>query len=177
MICSRCLKVLNNELRATGAEVIEIKLGKIIVRYKPEKISYSLINKIIIDNEFEIIWDNETILAEQTKRWVINYIWNIDSKETLSNFLVRNSSKGYNRLSKNFSKTFGKTIERYSLLLKVERVKELIENSKLNFSEIAFALGYQNLSSLSRQFKKETGMTLKDYQSLDKGMRIPIDII
>jgi YesN/AraC family two-component response regulator len=177
MICSRCLKVLNNELKATGAEVIEIQLGKISVRYNPEKMSRSVINKIIVDNEFEIIWDNETILAEQTKRWVINYIWNSDSKETLSDFLVRNSSKDYNRLSKNFSKNFGKTIERYSLLLKVERVKELIESSKLNFSEIAFALGYQNLSSLSRQFKKETGMTLKDYQSLEKGTRIPIDKI
>jgi AraC-like DNA-binding protein len=53
----------------------------------------------------------------------------------------------------------------------------LIENGELSFSETAYAMGYQNLSALSRQFKRETGMTLKEYKNLDKGMRIPIDKI
>ncbi|MEO6904064.1 MAG: AraC family transcriptional regulator [Bacteroidia bacterium] len=91
--------------------------------------------------------------------------------------MVKNLNKNYNLLSKNFSKAFGKTIERYCLLLKVERVKEFIENNNLDFSEIAFELGYQNLSALSSQFKKETGMTLKDYQKLGITKRIPIDKI
>ncbi len=177
MICSRCLKVLNNELRTIRAEVIEIQLGKIVIKYNPKKISRSLINRIIEENEFEIIWDKESILAEQTKRWAINYIWNSNHDETLSDYLVKKINKNYDLLSKNFSKTFGKTIERYSILLKMERTKELIENGELSFSEIAYAMGYQNLSALSRQFKRETGMTLKNYKKLDKGRRIPIDKI
>ncbi len=177
MICGRCLKVLNNELRATGAEVVEIQLGKVVISYSPNKISQSLIDKIIQENEFEILWDKESILAEQTKRWVINYIWNTNHDETLSDYLVEKVNKNYDLLSKNFSKIFGKTIERYSILLKIERVKELIENGELSFSETAYAMGYQNLSALSRQFKRETGMTLKEYKNLDKGMRIPIDKI
>ncbi len=177
MICGRCLKVLNNELRATGAEVVEIQLGKVVISYSPNKISHSLIDKIIQENEFEILWDKESILAEQTKRWVINYIWNTKHDETLSDYLVEKVNKNYDLLSKNFSKIFGKTIERYSILLKIERVKELIENGELSFSETAYAMGYQNLSALSRQFKRETGMTLKEYKNLDKGMRIPIDKI
>lgn len=177
MICGRCLKVLNNELRATGAEVVEIQLGKVVISYSPNKISHSLIDKIIQENEFEILWDKESILAEQTKRWVINYIWNTNHDETLSDYLVEKVNKNYDLLSKNFSKIFGKTIERYSILLKIERVKELIENGELSFSETAYAMGYQNLSALSRQFKRETGMTLKEYKNLDKGMRIPIDKI
>ena len=177
MICSRCLKVLNNELRATGAKVVEIQLGKIVIRFNPEKIDRSLIDKIIRENEFEILWDKDSILAEQTKRWVINYIWNTDHNENLSDFLVKKGNKNYDLLSKNFSKIFGKTIERYSILLKIERVKELVENGELSFSEMAYAMGYQNLSALSRQFKRETGMTLKEYKNLDKGMRIPIDKI
>jgi|TARA_R110000782_G_scaffold270482_1_gene371735 AraC-like DNA-binding protein len=177
MICGRCLKVLNNELRATGAEVVEIQLGKVVISYSPNKISHSLIDKIIQENEFEILWDKESILTEQTKRWVINYIWNTNHDETLSDYLVEKVNKNYDLLSKNFSKIFGKTIERYSILLKIERVKELIENGELSFSETAYAMGYQNLSALSRQFKRETGMTLKEYKNLDKGMRIPIDKI
>ena len=177
MICSRCLKVLNNELRATGAEVVEIQLGKVVISYNPNKIIRSLVDKIIQENEFEILWDKESILAEQTKRWVINYIWNTNHDETLSDYLVEKVNKNYDLLSKNFSKIYGKTIERYSILLKVERVKELIENGELSFSEIAYAMGYQNLSALSRQFKRETGMMLKNYKKLDKGKRIPIDKI
>jgi copper chaperone CopZ len=33
MICSRCLKVLRNELKATGAKVIKIQLGTIVIEY------------------------------------------------------------------------------------------------------------------------------------------------
>ena len=175
MICSRCLKVLNSELKATGAEILEIKLGKIIIRFNPEKISYSLIEKIIQENEFEILWDKQYVLAEQTKRWIITYLWNTEQQENLSNYLTKRSAKSYDVLSKNFSKTYGKTIERYCILLKIERVKELIENEELNFTEITYLMGYQNLSALSRQFKRETGMTLKEYKNLGISQRIPID--
>lgn len=177
MICSRCLKVLNTELKATGAEVVEIQLGKIVIRYNPDKIDKSLIKQIIQVNEFEIIWDKESILAERTKRWVINYLWNTDQHEKLSDYLAKKLNSNYDSLSKTFSKTFGKTIERYSILLKVERTKELIENGEWSFSEIAYAMGYQNPSALSRQFKLETGMTMKEYKNLGISKRIPIDKI
>lgn len=177
MICSRCLKVLNNELRETGAEVLDIQLGEVTIKYNPNKINHSMITKIIHENEFEIIWNEDNVLAEQTKRWIINYIWNTDLKENLSEFLVEKLNKNYTYLSKNFSNVYGKTIERYCLKLKIERVKEFIENERLSFSEIAFRIGYQNASALSKQFKKETGMTMKDYKNLDAGKRIPIDKI
>ncbi len=175
MICSRCLKVLNTELKATGAEILEITLGKIEIRFNPEKISHALIEKIIQENEFEILWDKQSVLAEQTKRWIITYLWNTEQQENLSNYLTKRSAKSYDVLSKNFSKTYGKTIERYCILLKIERVKELIENEELNFTEITYLMGYQNLSALSRQFKRETGMTLKEYKNLGISQRIPID--
>jgi len=177
MICSRCLKVLNTELKATGAEVVEIQLGKIVIRYDPAKIDKSLIKRIIQENEFEIIWDKESILAEQTKRWVINYLWSTEQEEKLSDYLINKLNTNYDSLSRTFSKTFGKTIERYSILLKMERTKELIENGELSFSEIAYAMGYQNPSALSRQFKTETGMTMKEYKNLGISRRIPIDKI
>jgi len=177
MICSRCLKVLNTELKGTGAEVVDIHLGKIVVRYDPEKIKKSLIKQTIEENDFKIIWDKESILAEQIKRWVINYIWNTDHQENLSDYLAKKLNSNYDYLSKMFSKTFGKTIERYSILLKMERTKEFIENGDLSFSEITYALGYQNPSALSRLFKRETAMTLKEYKNLGVSRRIPIDKI
>mgnify|MGYP000568970862 CR=1 FL=1 len=55
MICSRCLKVLNNEFSATGAKVVDIQLGKVVINYSPKKINRSIIEQIIVGNEFEII--------------------------------------------------------------------------------------------------------------------------
>lgn len=177
MICNRCLKVLSNELKATGVKIIEIQLGRIVIEYEPNKLSRSLIEEIIHDNEFEIIWDKESILAEQTKHWVINYLWNTNQEETLSDYLIHQINTHYGTLSKNFSKTFGITIERFTILLKVERTKELIENGELNFSEIAYLIGYRNPSALSRIFKRETGMTLKEYKNIGVYGRIPLDRI
>ena len=177
MICSRCLKVLNDELRQAGAEIVEIELGRVVITYTPDKICRSHIEQVIRENEFNIIWDRQTLLAEQTKRWVINYIWNTNLEQKLSTFIAEKMEVNYESLSKNFSKVFGKTIERYGLLLKIERAKELVEYGEMNLSEIAYNLGYQNPSALSRQFKKETGMSLREYQKLGVTRRIPIDKI
>lgn len=177
MICSRCLKVLSDELKQTGAEIKEIELGRVVINFDPQKIRRSNIERVIRENEFSLIWDKETLLAEQTKRWVINYIWNTNLEQKLSRFIAEKMEANYESLSRNFSKVFGKTIERYSLLLKIERAKELVEYGDMNLSEIAYSLGYQNPSALSKQFKKETGMSLREYQKLGITIRIPIDKI
>jgi AraC-like DNA-binding protein len=91
--------------------------------------------------------------------------------------LAEKFDKSYESISKNFSSVYGKTIERYRILVLMERIKELIENDELDFQEIAHLAGYQNLSALSRQFKRETGLTLKAYKMLDQSKRIPIDKI
>ncbi len=177
MICSRCIKVLKMEFKTIGVEVIDIHLGEIIVRYNPHKITLTMISQLIKENEFELISDEQDILSEQIKILIIEWIWNTKQGTTLSNFLTKKIGKNYSLLSKIFSKRFGKTIERYGIILKMERAKESIESGQLSFSQIAYSLGYQNLSALSRQFKRETGLTLKDYKKLDVGNRIALDKI
>ena len=177
MICSRCLKVLSVELKATGAKVTDIELGRVVVEYDPIKIDRSVISRIIYTNEFEIIVDKETLLAEQTKRWIINFVWSTDLTENLSDYLVEKLGVSYQKLSKNFSKIVGKTLERHAITIKVERIKEYLELDQMTGSEIAFMLGYKNISALSRQFKKETGMTLTEYRASGKSDRTPLDLI
>lgn len=177
MICSRCVKVLKSDFAANGIEVLEVELGRIKLDYNPAKIGISLIEKILIENEFEVIHDQSEILAEKTKKWIINFIWETENAGKLSSFLSVKLKVNYSALSKNFSKQFGKTIERYSTLLKIERVKELIDTGKYNFSEISLLLGYQNQSALSRQFKRETGLSMQEYRLNKSSKRIPLDRI
>ncbi|MEP7107155.1 MAG: AraC family transcriptional regulator [Ferruginibacter sp.] len=51
------------------------------------------------------------------------------------------------------------TIEKYIINQKIEKVKALIIYDQLSLSVIAFKLGYGNVSHLSNQFKKVTGLT------------------
>ena len=76
MICSRCVKVLTIELRNTGAEILEIQLGRIVIKYDSKLISRTKIIDSICENDFEIIKDPRLILSEQIKKWVIYYVWN-----------------------------------------------------------------------------------------------------
>lgn len=177
MICSRCIKVLKQELNAVGASVIDIRLGMVNVQYNPHEVNRSILDEIINSNEFDEIKDDKLLLAEETKRWVFNYVWETLPKTTLKTYLLNHINRNYYDLSKNFSQIFSKTIERYCVELKIERAKELIEDKGKTFTEIAYVLGYNNLSAMSRQFKLETGLTMNQYKSLGISKRIPIDKI
>lgn len=178
MICSRCIKVLHDELVKAGAKIMEIDLGRMLIEYNPIEIHHSYIERVIQENDFELIKNKETLLAEKAKIWVINYIWNSNLDQKLSEYILEKMQiRSYEKLSRTFSKTFGKTIERYCMLLKIERAKEMVEYGEVSLGEIAYSLGYQNPSALSRQFKQETGMTLREYKKLDLSQRTPLDRI
>ena len=63
-----------------------------------------------------------------------------------------------------FSSVEGLTIEQYIIKQKVEKVKELIVYDELNFSEIAYQLGYSSVAHLSSQFKKITGQSPSEFK-------------
>lgn len=46
----------------------------------------------------------------------------------------------------------------------MERVKELVQMNQLNFTQIAYALGYKSSSHLARQFKSVTGLSMSEYK-------------
>jgi AraC-like DNA-binding protein len=62
----------------------------------------------------------------------------------------------------------GVTIEKFILMQKTERVKELLFYDELTLSQIANQMDYSSVSHLSAQFKKETGMTPSDFKKLKK---------
>lgn len=69
-------------------------------------------------------------------------------------------------LTRKFKKIYGKSIGSYLLERRMERAKELLEDSKLGVSQVASEVGYDNFSYFSRLFKKKTGYAPKDYRKL-----------
>ena len=55
----------------------------------------------------------------------------------------------------------------YCIRLRVERAKVLIREGKLNFSQIAEAVGFSSLHYFSRQFKQVTGMSPSEFSKIE----------
>ena len=93
----------------------------------------------------------------------------------LSAILEEKTGLDYHYLSSLFSAVEGITIERYAILQRIERVKELLIYDEKSLSEIAFEMGYSSVQHLSQQFKKITGLTPSHFKQLKENKRKPLD--
>lgn len=179
MICSRCLKVMRQAMESMGAEILELKLGRLKIRFPANELSIEAIESRLEQDDFEIIKNPDNLISEQIKLALIELINNlpVPREHKLSEYLARKLHRDYWTLSKLFSKTEGATIEKYFIQLRIEKAKELIEYGEINFSEIAFELGYKNIFHLSNQFKKRAGMSMTDYKKAPDKLRKPFDKI
>jgi len=179
MVCNRCISVVSNELEKLEADILEIKLGRVLVKYPEYKVSLQDIDEALKKHDFELIIDENTKIVEAVKAILVELISDLPVKLTtnLSDLLVDKLHKDYTYLSKLFSSNLGVTIEKYFINLKIEKAKELIETGQLNFTEISYDLGYSSVNYLSSQFKQITGMRMGDYKKLSLWDRKPLDKI
>jgi two-component system response regulator YesN len=68
-------------------------------------------------------------------------------------------------LSSVFSKQMGTTITEYITEVRIAKAKELLRSSGLRAAEVAERVGYFDPNYFSTTFKKQTGMTPKEYRS------------
>jgi len=179
MVCNRCINVVTAELDKLGATILEIKLGKALIKYPEYKISLQDFERVLKKHDFELIIDEDTKTVEAVKAILVELISDLPIKLTtnLSTILVQQLHKDYTYLSKLFSAKLGVTIEKYFIHLKIEKAKELIEAGQLNFTEISYDLGYSSVNYLSSQFKQITGMKMGDYKKLSNWNRKSLDKI
>lgn len=178
MCCNRCIESVTRELTALGLKVESVKLGEATYTESP-KITPNLIAGTLEKHGFEIITDSEEQLVELIKTAIIESIHHSETLQELSysEYLSKKTGKPYRHLSQIFSTHKKMTIEKYIILQKIERTKELIEYGELNFSEIAYQLGYKNLQHLSARFKAMTGISMTSYKERKNKKRRFIDEI
>jgi YesN/AraC family two-component response regulator len=179
MVCDRCISVVKTELEDLGAQIIELKPGKAIIKYPKHKITLQSIEKALIKHNFELIIDEDTKTIEAIKTILVEIIGNLPIEMTtnLSVILANKLQKDYTYLSKLFSNKLEITIEKYFILLKIEKTKELIQTGQLNFTQISYDLGYSSVNYLSNQFKQITGMSMSSYKKLSVWNRKSLDKI
>jgi len=179
MVCLRCLSTVRNELEHLGVEVLELELGKARIKYPENSVKMQDVERVLNKNDFELLKDDQSKTIEKIKLILINMVDNtpLVLKMNLSEKLVSNLNKDYTYLSKLFSKIEGITLEKYFIQLKIEKAKEFIQYDQLNFTEIAYELGYSSVNYLSNQFKHSTGMSMSAYKKLSDWDRKPLDKI
>ncbi|WP_077406997.1 helix-turn-helix domain-containing protein [Cellulophaga omnivescoria] len=163
MVCKRCIVSVLNIFKAEGYTVESLKLGE-VVAVKGLKSKFSNLNIALEKAGFEIIENRNDALIEQLKVAIIHKI-EIGETANLFQVLAKEFGKTETALSKLFSKSEGVTLEKYTINLKIEKVKEHIQLGQLNFSEIAYSLNYKTSSHLARQFKAVTGMSMSNYKN------------
>lgn len=102
------------------------------------------------------------ILLEKAKDYITqNYYDEELSIQKLANYLHISSCY----LSTIFKKEAGETFLKYLIGIRLNQAKELLTNSDLKTSEIAEKIGYPDLNYFSYFFKKNCGMSPREYKN------------
>lgn len=67
-------------------------------------------------------------------------------------------------LSHCFKCQTGLSLTNYIIETRIQEAKRLLEKKEMNIRDIAITCGFQNISYFTRQFKKSTGMTPREYR-------------
>lgn len=124
---------------------------------------------------FELLDDPNACLVEAIRVAVLEWVRMAEGKPKLSVYVSQKICKDYSSLSKLFSQVRGVTIEHYAIRHRTERAKELLCYSAMTISEIAYRLGYSSPAHFAAQFKQFTGMSPKEFRSLDNRPLVSLD--
>ncbi|HYX07107.1 MAG TPA: helix-turn-helix domain-containing protein, partial [Bacteroidales bacterium] len=79
------------------------------------------------------------------------------------------------QLSRVFNAQEPITLEKYIIVNKIERIKELIDSNEYTLSEIAYMMDYSSVQYLSNQFRQITGISVTEYKHSDQKIKSLID--
>ena len=177
MVCGRCIKVVHDEMEKLDLPIKSVRLG-IVEFQEPTEVDEIEIKNILEKEGFELIDDETTRLISKIKTQIIKHIHQSSPDNqpmNLSDYLEHEIGKSYSHLSTLFSKIEGRTIEKYSIQQRIERIKELLVYGEKTISEIAWELGYSSSQYLSNQFKSETGLTPSQFRTMIDKPRKALD--
>lgn len=177
MVCPRCIESVQGVFHELDLAITDIALGKVVLTetIKPnqkEKLKIQLATK-----GFELLDDKQSQIINEIKSIIIQEIHH-NKELSLVNFstlLAQKLHYDYAYLSRLFSSVEGRTVEKFIMSQKIEKVKELMTYKEMTLSEIAFNMNYSSYAHLSAQFKKVTGMSPSTFKNLQEGKRQFLD--
>lgn len=179
MVSKSCIHLVKLALQPYEEITIDyVRLGEVQLQIDTEKISFEEVDILFKKLGLPPLKTRDEQIIENIKQAAIELIYYASN----ANSLIRNSDHiservglPYTTLSKMFSEFTSTTLEKYIILLKIERVKEMISQEEFTVSEIAYMMGYSSVQYLSTQFKKITGYSVSEYKKLKVKPRVPLE--
>ncbi len=178
MVCDRCVMIVKQRLTIMAIDYNSVQLGEVKLSSPISEDQFAALKEDLHIFGFELLDDRKASLVSRIKSCIIKYIHSEDEEVMnikLSALLADKLETDYNYLSALFSSIEGITIEKYVILQRIERVKELLTYNELNLNEIAYKLSYSSVQHLSQQFRKVTGLTPTQYKQSKESGRRPLD--
>ncbi len=179
MVSKSCLKLIELYFKnIEGVIIQQVFLGKVILLQDENKINNQQLKEHFNEIGFEVVEDEDVILTERIKVAAIELIVFASNNNSIirnSDYISDRVQEPYDKISKVFSRVTGTTLEKYIILLKIEKAKELVLEDKLTLSEISYQLDYSSVQYLSRQFKQITGYTFSEFKDLEHPPRILLE--
>ncbi|MEO6302233.1 MAG: AraC family transcriptional regulator, partial [Bacteroidia bacterium] len=156
----------------------KIDFGEAEIKQKLSVEKKQKFNDAIKKSGLEIQENKQGVLTEKIKIIINELLENPETwpKVKFSVYLKEKLGYDYNYMSNLFSETQATTIEQYIILKKAEKIKEMILFSDLSLTAISHKLKYNNVSHMSSQFKKATGLTPSHFKKLKKLREIRRDL-
>lgn len=177
MVCDRCKMAVEQVLKDVGLTPERIDLGEVWVSDVPTEVQLAQLKTRLEALGFELLDDQRQQMIERMKTAIIALVHHHQGNKTLnlSVYLSQLLHRDYSALSKLFSEVTGLTIERYFIMQRIERVKELIRYDELTLTEIAYQMNYSSVAHLSSQFRSVTGMTPTQFRFMKTAQRANLD--
>jgi len=172
----RCKMVVKDELKRLGLHYI-VDMGVADIMEDITNEQREQIRTNLLKSGLELMDDKKAVLIEKIKTVIIEMVHYTEElpKTNFSDYLSEKLKYDYTYLANLFSEVQGTTIEKFIIVHKIERVKELIIYDELNLTEIAWKMHYSSVAHLSNQFKKITGLTPSHFKKLKIKRRIAIE--
>lgn len=179
MVCPRCITAVEQMLISLEIPYEKIELGHVVLNNELSIDDKKALEEKLESQGFELLSSVKSQLVSDIKTIIIQQIHHNSQPlaENFSDYISDNLGYDYQHLSRLFSEVEGITINRFIVVQKIERAKELLFYDEHSTAEIADLLGYNSVSYLSSIFKKETGMTISEFKNLKNPARKSIDEI
>ena len=161
MVSLRCKMLVKEELSKLGLNCVSVELGMVDIEQDISAEQREVFRKNLEKAGLELLDDKRNMLVEKIEEVIIEMIFNAEDipDVTDSEYISKKLGYDYTYLSSTFSEVQGMTIQKFIILKKIEKAKEMLLYDEDTLTEIAYKLNYSSVAHLSNQFKQVTGLT------------------
>ncbi|HLP72139.1 MAG TPA: helix-turn-helix domain-containing protein [Bacteroidales bacterium] len=168
MACLHCQELVKSELEKLGLHRPVISHGEVKISQELSPFKKAELDRALRRSGFELMDPQKVMLVKKIRGIVDEFLHYSEEqlRQVLPGYLSRKLKHDYNYLSQLFSEVYNTTIEKYFVLAKIERVKELLVYYRLNLTEISYQLNYNSIAQLANQFREVTGISPNNFQKI-----------